>query len=811
MTNIRLSLPAPVHKDVKSSSVVVSLSDMMVLVSSALPKTILSGKISPSSDENDGGQLFPNEQYDISANMSLMDEIMAAGVEARDMRSSTFRVQFTMEGLTVEAKPAIPLHDAAECETIVLPTKMSVLLCIDVTAPPTAHTRKAMGIAAHISAHMQQLQLNVDFDVIVGVISCLMHHAGCFQQTIQDLYSTENVEEQLAVPKQSVEEAGGGTLDRVLKSQISRSFESGIVVTLAGVHIDELDLRLWRQECNLKSYGSAATTGAVTISHPVLLLARFRLHRLQVGVEAAKGLHDAASGASRVTLKAGLSSLRFDLCDPNVILDSENPRDTEEGLDLASKHLCYMTEILSLGSVEESHEYSYTNEETNNCIRLDYDDLSKVATASAEINAPSALQLKLDAIEQGIAQVIQCLFIPTGIHHAPAKVGIFPEGSLGSFIAALVNISANASHGEVGEESKSTMDGEPEMNSFMNSIHVAALRLCAKKMSLVVPIVTSNETAKLQLNYNLQLNDAACAIGYFFNNDSNDIGNWVNRKSGTDADWSEAFMNCASGLHVSLKSTQSVSQIAKAEGDSDSILLVRPFSIEGAYHPDTAQMKLGEVELSFGEAQIVNTIANTGKALGENVYRIVLDGASFHSSLSQAPEKGVSELDKTQAVPAEIAAREATSSISTVQTLLASLEIAASSLGKADPNLNDKVRHHDKLERAKVLIFLLERQRAAALSLVSARVCGWIRMGATNVNGQRIVSSTNLWRYWAVLRKNLLIISDRPGAAKLIDIIPLRDVTLHSITGQNKRTEVARGFALRDGRGYERIFSCATG
>ena len=271
LTNIRFSLPAPVHEDVKTSSVVVCLADMMVLVSSALPKTILSGAISPSSEDSDQAQSYPNDPSDISANISRMAEIMSAGVDAKDMRSSTFRIQVTMDGLTVEARPAIPLHDAPEWQSIILPTKMSFLACIDVTAPPTAHTRKAMGIAVHLSAHLQKLQLNLDFDVIVGIVSCLMHHIECFQRTIQNIFSAKDGDKQLAVAeKPSVEEAGGGSLGRVLKSQVSRTLESGIVATLAGLHIDELDVRIWRQEINIKTND---TRDAPAGAHPVLLLA----------------------------------------------------------------------------------------------------------------------------------------------------------------------------------------------------------------------------------------------------------------------------------------------------------------------------------------------------------------------------------------------------------------------------------------------------------------------------------------------------------------------------------------------------------
>ena len=420
MTNIRLRLPAPVHADAKSSSIVVVLSDLMVLVSSALPRTILGGKISPSSDDEDGRNSFPNDPSDISANMSKINDIMSAGADNKEMRSSTFRVQVTMDGLSVEAKPAIPLHDAVECQTLILPTKMSCLLCIDVTAPPTAHTRKGMGIAAHISAHLQQLQMNLDVDVIVGIVSCLLYHAERFQKTIQNLFPAGDGCGTLASARPSVEEAGGGSLDKVLKSQVSRSFESGIVVKLSTVHVDELDVKIWRQECRLK----AASDGISSRTpYPVLLLARIRLTQLQIGVEAAKGLFD--TGGWSLATKAGLSSLRLDLVDPTLIPRMGSGSDAMVGLD---KHEQYMTGIFHL--VENNQD----DTENDTFLRLDYNDASKVASVSIEINSAGSLHLKLDAVEQVFSQVIEGLFIPTGIHHVPSNAGAFPEGSLGGFI-----------------------------------------------------------------------------------------------------------------------------------------------------------------------------------------------------------------------------------------------------------------------------------------------------------------------------------------------------------------------------------------
>ena len=787
MTNIRLRLPAPVREDVKSSSVVVGLSDLMVLVSSALPRTILGGKISPSSDDEDGRNSFPNDPSDISANMSKINDIMSAGADTKGMRSATFRLQVTMDGLSVEAKPSIPLHDAVECQTIILPTKMSCLLCIDVTAPPTTHTRNGMGIATHVSAHFQKLQMNLDFDVIVGIVSCLLYHAKRFQETIQDLFSAGDGCDTLASAKPSVEEAGGGSLDRVLKSQVSRSFENGIVVKLSTVHVDELDVKIWRQECRLKA---AADSGSSRTLYPVLLLARIRLTQLQIGVEAAKGLFNI--GGWRLTTKAGLSSFRLDLCDPTLVQRLGSAGASEIGRD--KQEQC-MTGILQLDDTEN-----------DTFLRLDYNDASKVATVSIEINSAGSLHLKLDAVEQAISQVIEGLFIPTGIHHVPSNAGAFPEGSLGGFIFSLVG----QTNGERSDSEAISNDASADTTgSMLHSIQAAAFRVSAKKLALIIPIAQST------CNYNLWLQNFSASAGYFQQHDGDGgaIEEWIGRKSSSSKMWSSDFNDIAPGLHFVLESTQSVSQTSNAD-DSTETFLVRPFGIKGTYHPEHAQMKMGEMALSFAEAQIIQEIADTGIALGKSAYEIYLDVASLHSSLDslRSTEEGTTygAIVDISSSPAEITSREALSSISAAQSMLSSIETEVTSLANSAKPQQDENMRRD-LERTKTLVFLLERQRTAALSLVSARVCGWIRFGASNVSGQRIITATNLWRYWAVLRKNLLIICDRPGGAKFIDIIPLSDMTLHSISGQNKRTDVARGFALRDSRGYERILSCATG
>lgn len=123
--------------------------------------------------------------------------------------------------------------------------------------------------------------------------------------------------------------------------------------------------------------------------------------------------------------------------------------------------------------------------------------------------------------------------------------------------------------------------------------------------------------------YKLQLSNAACVLGYFRENGGRMVGSWSARKSGPDRAWSSEFEDYAVGLHVRLNSSQCVSQIAENIDGPDSPL-VRRFNISGAYHPETAKMNMGPVELSFGEAQILKQIASTSTGLGKTPTKFIL-------------------------------------------------------------------------------------------------------------------------------------------------------------------------------------------
>jgi hypothetical protein len=60
------------------------------------------------------------------------------------------------------------------------------------------------------------------------------------------------------------------------------------------------------------------------------------------------------------------------------------------------------------------------------------------------------------------------------------------------------------------------------------------------------------------------------------------------------------------------------------------------------------------------------------------------------------------------------------------------------------------------LNAYRLIVFEKEKERIAALALVSCQACGWLRMGTTEKVGQRGPLSTALRPAWTVLRRSLL-------------------------------------------------------
>ena len=75
------------------------------------------------------------------------------------------------------------------------------------------------------------------------------------------------------------------------------------------------------------------------------------------------------------------------------------------------------------------------------------------------------------------------------------------------------------------------------------------------------------------------------------------------------------------------------------------------------------------------------------------------------------------------------------------------------------------------LEQLQRQVFEKERERLAAIALASSPIAGWLRMGNSHQSGQRVSSTSTLWRYWAVLRIDMIVVYSSPGKVSFVSVL----------------------------------------
>ena len=175
----------------------------------------------------------------------------------------------------------------------------------------------------------------------------------------------------------------------------------------------------------------------------------------------------------------------------------------------------------------------------------------------------------------------------------------------------------------------------------------------------------------------------------------------------------------------------------------------------------------GKIEVSMSESLCVNDIrliedvALKLKSVGERSYKDLL---GFVSSIA--------EIDSDFSVKMLIGDKEIDGkheSISQINsTRLQDLSILMGKvyeqLGLYEKIVHDVLRERDlEMNALKRQVFTKEKERFGALALLSSRIAGWIRMGGVHVSGQRVSRKSTMWPYWAILRKDLILLFNAPG------------------------------------------------
>ena len=761
MTNIRISLPSPIHQDVQCSDAIIALTNMTVLVSSALPKTFLDGDIAP--PENGGTPIesiaFPNHPSDISYNSFASEP------------GPSYRVQISQGDLSVRVVPSIPFRDAEECLWLLAPTNLNCLVSIDF---------QESGSILYLSVRMQRFECNIDLDVLTSLASTAIYHAGIitasvlpFLQSFVETYRDET-------------------------PPIPYPFRAGDLSALFCLHIPAVDVRFWSQDCCLKL--NRRISGFDTPTRlSALLLARLRASGLEIGVELSQNDHTGAIGLlerlQRI-LKVAFTSCHVDLCDLGAMCDSEYTSmmdeivNTDEDLSIPYEvklgiHDARMTNLLKIGNL---NEVKSGKENDTTVFRLDCDEALKVVSCGLHVTSAGEMTIWPLLFEPIIEQVIEALFRPTGTIISelsnPASLH-FPKGSIGCALESFL-----MRFGKVESEATDTA-----ARGILSQFRQFEVRIRLNHFSFTIP--------HEGLPTECEMRNSTILLGHFDDAKQEDNSPWLRRFSGSSSKWNVSFKDEAPGPHLLVSSSQSLcTGIAPNQN-----IIIPSFDIEANYHPASAEFRVGSVKLAFPEKELLEQFIHSITGVVNDCHVISGKIMSTFSGMdpllsSDVEQKSTKNTVHIAYVQALRAIRNASNSLSELSDLFFIREEEC------------KRQYHCQQENVKMLrklTFLKETQRRAALSLVSSRVCGWIRMGGTSgPNGQRVLNTTSLWKYWALLRKRLLLITERPGSSNIIEIVPLKGALLRKIEGGNRYGHLQRGFAIVEASGHDRFFVCST-
>jgi len=481
-----------------------------------------------------------------------------------------------------------------------------------------------------------------------------------------------------------------------------------------------------------------------------------------------------------------------------------------------SPHLLY---ILSLGSPSKQ----------DIAIRVeDKCDSARSISYAADLDVGGSVTAHIHEIEMVFLLLVESLLMPID-----AKVPFdtstssqnqfqFPDGSIGSLLVKLAGRSSiEAGKTQQAPESCSIDFSKifHESNSFhrfMDKLFVNILpdnsdrflfHLDLGDFSLHIPhtptnnIVCHNDTP--WLGYKIK---SAQLLSTYIGEHTDKSENSIMETLGTrNRSWNELLVDCDSGFYHKIRAVQ---EIYSAEVINTEVKiktdLIDSFEIAVNCSPRKIDLSLGASSLSVENLAHVkkfrsslHTFLDRLKVVQYRVGSVVkaLTNSTFEN-INFSDERESNDTKKSENANTFMA--EAESSLRQgriyVEKFFRELQVY-------DSGMRTCIREkEEEIHRLRAQIFLKERSRTAALALVSCQAAGWLRVGGMHIAGQRAPTVANMWRYYAVLRKSLLILYSGPGQTRPLDVIYLAGARILELSGGKRKMDIKDGFGIKERR-----------
>jgi hypothetical protein len=515
ITNVDVRVPAPIHEDARSCDIVIRMDETMLVISSALPRTFLSGKIGSSiygDDAKTKGVIdFPNDPSDIAyvlENTEDPSDRQRGVMTSRAM--STFRLQLTLRGFSVRIVPIVLLCEFKEPQQLLAPSEMTMVVCFDGEPPDTPDSNLTKA-ALFVSILAHRFEINLDFDLAASAVSTLVHHTEVVEATLADclkLFESQDIPDTLVEPSESSVDYSVSSADlRIRKSlrgrrvlvqrQISLSRETGGISVALCLQLAEFRLQLWRHNVPYSSplrashRSDAGTDGVDEKYVPLLQLMDFSVNGIEFAVEGSFHQHN-----RRIIVKGCLSEVRLKGCDifgllqdVEVEANPDSPAGGEQGVEAEANpdsptggeaevpppsKARELLEVFALGAKaflgDDTDEGTDQGSDYGVAIRfeerLEGLEGTRAWSLASDIASRGVVSCRVEVIETLVVLILEALLMPTWSKskrlesHAESEPELFPARTVGALFMSLIpdDISSVAGIGPLRIDEEVTLD-----------------------------------------------------------------------------------------------------------------------------------------------------------------------------------------------------------------------------------------------------------------------------------------------------------------------------------------------------------------
>ena len=869
--NVVIRVPAAISKDVRSCDLVMNLGELMLVISSALPRTFLTGKIGSSITGDDGSASaidFPNDPSDICYDIEKTEDPRIRQEGTMTSRTvSTFRSQLTIRELSLNLVPVIRFCNHSKPQQLLAPLELTLLACFE-GEPPTIANNNLMKLALFLSIQIHRVAVSCDFDLMSGAISTGLHHAEILTTTVASMTKLL-ADMEAKAPKAgfnlSYSEIHGDTKinattsRRVLTSmQFENSRAAGGLTLSVCFQLADLSVSIWRQNVPVNSHFRASFTQDYSFSMedtiiPLVQVLKIHLGAIELGAEAHVQNKD-----RRVILKCCLSSMEIHVCDfeekrrlytirrkeeqeraaelqriNEIFTVKEEVGDDEEverekRMPLEPEIQPSMVELLAFGGQVS------LNEPTSGDISVRVEErleASRTITMSMDVGSGGVMNLHAHKVEMLLLLLIEALLLPTGtIHHFATKrlaavygkAMSFPSGSIGALFASLADIPNETNQVDYPVnimEQPLFEHVDKQMEAFITSklpanTSTLLLRINISNLLVFIPQKPGDEQGGVAPWFGLFLREATFLSGYFTQVNDKELKKnpILSVLSHRGSSWDDIFFDKRPGFQHRISTAQSlhVGEPTTSVGEMTDTLIPL-FSVHGMYSQSKLDLSLGDSTFSVIDLGIIKnfydailvfvqrTISTQGRI--ESVL-VALKGGDFAREEPSETTRFCYPTSTSQCLVVESSLGATKAYLQRLSSLVASHDLSTRfAISK----------QQKRVEELEFQVFFKERARLGALALLASQAAGWLRMGGTHIHGQRAPRVANMWTYYVVLRKSLLLFYETPGKSTPLDIVCLQGARLHVLAGGRRKSDIKHGFAIIEKTGKARLFVALTG